>query len=186
MASSTWHAYLLRLGVVLSAVLPLFFYSPTAAAATKEYQVKAAFIYNFIQFISWPHGFADRNTVGVCVFGEDPFRDALDLLAQRAVRLQSGKELKIVVRRDITPMNVTACDVLFVNTNKSNEATLLGLTGGKPILTIGESRDFAEGGGIIGFFERDARIAFKINMTYADKAQFKVSSKMLELAEIIQ
>src|SRR5271156_1732727 len=44
-----------------------------------EYEVKAAYLYQFGKFVEWPEGALDRaGDFSVCIFGTDPFGSVLD------------------------------------------------------------------------------------------------------------
>ena len=78
------------------------------ALSPTEYQVKAAFIYNFLGFVHWPASDMDeKGPVGICILGEDPFDSELDVLQKKRIRGRS-----IVIRRLRGLKEVGGCDVL--------------------------------------------------------------------------
>ncbi len=52
---------------------------PTAATASREYLLKAAFLYNLANFTTWPtEAFSGpQKPLRLCILGEDPFGAAM-------------------------------------------------------------------------------------------------------------
>ena len=149
-----------------------------------EYQVKAVFLYHFSQFVSWPK--AGRAEAGesfvIGVLGGDPFGEYLD----EVVRGERKDGRPIEVRRIRTPGEAAGCDILFIRGSYGDSTeSLLHRLGSLPVLTVGESEQFAAGGGMIRFNRRDSRIKLRINLDAVQKADLTVSSKLLRLAEIV-
>lgn len=149
-----------------------------------EYQVKAAFLFHFAQFVEWPPGvFKDVNSpVTYCTLGEDPFQGALDqslngkIIGGRPVRvnhLKGGRDFH-------------ECQVLFIGTTEKKEmsATLAALKGA-PILTVADADHFVNEGGVIGFCVEEKKIRFEINLSAATEAKLKLSAKLLSLAKTV-
>jgi len=145
-----------------------------------EYQIKASLIFNFIQFIEWPNlEAAPASTFRICVFGKDQFGSALsyfeketvfDRRVQKVVLSSPSEELK-------------TCQVLYIPRGAENEEvpTLTSLNEAG-VLTIGESEDFLEKGGIIRLARADQKIIFDINRRASLESHFKITSKLLRLA----
>jgi hypothetical protein len=150
-----------------------------------EYEVKAAFLFRFAQFVEWPvdtfKGAGEPFTY--CTIGNDPFRGALEqtlngkTIGQRVLRV---KHLNAAGK-------VGECQVLFVAGpgDKKHVADTLASAGGLPILTVGEADQFAENGGAIGFCTEDNKIRFEVNLDAAGKAGLKISAKLLALAKTV-
>ena len=151
-----------------------------------EYQVKAAFILNFAKFVEWPaQAFADAEApLSIGIFGEDPFGEVLDQMS-RDSKL-NGRS--VVIRRSRFLHELENCQILFFS--RSEEASLvesLEALKGSSVLTVGESENFAERSGVIGFVRQDNKVRFEINLASARRAQLKISSKLLSLAsEVIE
>jgi len=150
-----------------------------------EYQVKAAFLYNFAKFVEWPAGtFANAtDPIGICVVGFNPFGSTLQDMVQ-------GKKLgdrAFVVRRLPDTQNADKCQILFIGAVewKRIHAMPEGLQR-HGVLTVGETDDFTALGGIIGFKLDGARVRIQIAPETADRAKLRISSKLLNLAEIVK
>ena len=149
----------------------------TGGVELAEYEVKAAFIYNFAKFTEWPRESAKEN-FHFCVLGHDPFGEALDGLAEKTVR-----DRPIAVGRGIDAAEAKSCDVLFVHEagGESRNSTVKRLAG-LPILTIGDQPGFAQGGGMIEMVMVDNRVQFEVNLDAVRSAKLKISSQLLKLA----
>lgn len=154
--------------------------SPKAPA---EYMVKAAFLYNFAKFTQWPEGtFPEGAPLSVCVFGQDPFGEALQSIVGKSIR---GREITV---QTVTSVEAgAACHLLFISESEQErlDAILKALVG-KPVLTIADFPDFARSGGIIRLkTNKEKKIRFVINIGTAKRAGLQLSSKLLNLAEIV-
>ncbi len=145
-----------------------------------EYEVKAAFLTNFTQFVKWPAAaFADAGApFAIGILGDDPFGGELEKIAQ--TRTVTGR--KIIIRRGQRPEDVRNCQVVFFS--KSERGRIVELIAGfqgANILTVGESAGFARQGGIIEFAPRGNTVGFVINAEAGRKAGLGISSKLLKL-----
>ena len=153
-------------------------------AASKEYQVKAAFLLNFVQFIQWPAAAfpAPDAPIIVGVLGDDPFGAALEQTFQD--ELVQGR--KLVVKRSRQKEELKTCHLVFVcNSEKDQLAEILASLNDAPIVTVGDIDQFAERGGIIGFFLDGNKIRFAINSNAAQRKGLRISSQLLKRAKIV-
>ncbi len=154
-----------------------------AEEPSREYRIKAAFIYNFAKFTRWPAGsFADDEApLDFCIYGDDPFAGALDAVAGRTIR---GR--RVAVRRIATIEASAGCHLLFISDSEAERLTgILAALGDRPVLTVADMPDFARAGGIINLTTNaDDKLRFEINTGTARRAGLKLSSKLLSLAEI--
>ena len=150
-----------------------------------EYQVKAAFLYNFAKFIDWPSSaFTDpKQPLDICVYGRDPFGPALeDALLGKTIG-----ERRVSIGRAMQFQDLVGCHVVFVsNSAHESAADLANRLKGRAVLLVGESDGFAASGGAIQFTIEDNRVHFVINPDAADRAGLKISSKLLALAKIVR
>lgn len=154
------------------------------AAPTAEYQLKAAFLFNFAKFTDWPDDvFAGPGApFAVCVLGRDPFGSSLDdtlrgkTIANRPVAVERLRDLAGVQR----------CQMVFVTQSETGRlpAILRALRGAKS-LVVGETAGFAHAGGAIEFTLEDERVRFTINPDATERAGLRISSQLLGLARIV-
>jgi hypothetical protein len=153
------------------------------ASPPLEYQVKAAFLYQFLSFVEWPATApptADGMVIGV--LGETALTAALQPVAARPFR---GRPLVIRPLRE--PRDLGAVHVLFVAGSEKERLTgILRATKGTSILTIGEIDGFTRLGGVINFVIVDGKVAFEISVRAADEARLRISSKLLRLARVVE
>ena len=161
--------------------------SPALTAQTKaatEYQVKAAFLYNFAKFVEWPPStFSDvKQPLDICVYGHDPFGTALD----DALLGKTIGERRVGLGRATQFQDLASCQVVFVSASaREPAADLANRFKGRAVLLVGETDGFAASGGTIQFTIEDNRVRFVINPDAADRAGLKISSKLLALAKIV-
>lgn len=145
-----------------------------------EYQVKAAFLYNFAKFVKWPPQESLGATFVVAVLGADPFGEICD-------KTFAGKTLEdrtIEIRRLQAPDDASRVQVLFVGSSeKARLAQILKGLQGSSVLTVGEMEGFAERGGMIAFRVRDDVVRFDINLAQVERARLKMSSQIIRLAQ---
>lgn len=156
-----------------------------APATSSEYEVKAAFLYNFAKFVEWPpDAFARGGTpLVIGVLGEDPFGSVLDGIVR-------GKQVQgrpVVVRRFATVEEAAASHVLFISPSEDERlAPVLARLRQAPVLTVGETERFAERGGVIGLRLEGGRVRFDVNVDAAQRARLGVSSQLLKLARVVR
>jgi hypothetical protein len=162
---------------------------PTVSSAQvrppSEYELKAAFLFNFAKFVDWPpNAFANPTApFSVCVLGTDPFGGALD----DVLRGKFIADHPVSVVRIKRVADITRCQILFVAASESRHLTeILIKLRGECVLIIGETDDFASSGGVIQFTLEDNRVRFFINTDAAGRAGLKISSKLLALAKIVR
>lgn len=147
-------------------------------AADREFQLKAAFIYNIARMVEWPN---TGEELVLCFFGEHKFGDTLKSFKNKNVRNRSLRIHKAVPFEEIP-----SCNILFVS--DGDQAVLNEIqpkTKNLPILTIGDTEGFAKNGGMVNLVSRGERIKIYINLKIAKQAQLKISSKLLSLAVIV-
>ena len=168
---------------VFAAAGALFLISGLWAQSPKptEYQVKASYLYNFTQFVQWPHTL-DRSgddPFSICVLGQDPFHAVLDTtIAGETVYGRS-----VVVARVPAPQDAIGCSVLFISASEADhlEQIFTALRNAN-VLTVSDMPYFTQRGGMIQFTMDGKRIRFAVNLTSAQEAGLTLSSELLKLA----
>jgi uncharacterized protein DUF4154 len=157
--------------------------SGPARGAPKEYEVKAAYLYNFAKFVEWPAVAFDKpqTPYSICVLGSDPFGQFLDIAAAESVQ---GR--RMTVRRVGDVKSVAGCHILYVSASERRKLPdILEALGKFPTLTVGENDDFTRGGGCMRFFLLGDKVRFEINVQATERAHLKVSAKLLSLARVV-
>jgi hypothetical protein len=146
-----------------------------------EYQIKAAFIFNFAKFVEWPAAaFAKASSpIVVGVLGENPFQDALE----KTIKNKTVDEHPVIIMQYRAAADATNCHILFIsNSEKARLPQILKQLKGSSVLTVGEMPGFTETGGIINFVLEGTKVRFQINNNAANSAGLKISSKLLKLS----
>jgi hypothetical protein len=149
---------------------------------SREYQVKAVFLFNFAQFVDWPpRAFPEPQTpLVIAVLGDDPFGTYLD----ETVRGEKANDRPLVVQRYHRVAEIKTCHVLFISRSENDRLEqILGSLKGRTILTVGDSEDFALHEGMIQFITEKNKIRMRINLEAVKAAGLTISSKLLRVAE---
>jgi len=154
------------------------------ATRPSEYQVKAAFLYNFAKFVEWPaEAFADTSApIILGVLGQDPF----GVVLEQTIQGKTVRGRTLVIRRFERIQDVEVCHVLFVSSSEEKHlARILEGLKGSGVLTVSEMEQFARNGGIIQFIMQENKVRFEINVDAAERAGLKISSKLLKLSRVV-
>jgi len=172
-------------GVLLAVFICLAFVSRADDAAPKEYQIKAAYLYNFAKFVEWPEGrFADaQSPLVIGVLGQNPFGDELRAIARdhkingRVITIQSVQ----------TPGEAQRVHLLFIPASEdSRVAEVLAGLKAASVLTVGESDQFKLAGGMICFVRQADKVRFKIVAAAAEQHGLRISAQLLKLAQPLE
>jgi hypothetical protein len=153
--------------------------SPSAAHAQSEEGIKAAFIYNFAKFTTWPAGaFADANaplTVGFV--GADSIAD----LFEKNVAGKNANGRDFAIKRLTGATGAENCQIVFVG-DPDQAAAVFAALKGKPVLSIGSSDGFIAAGGTVNFIKDGAKITFDLNLDAGNSAKLTLDARLLQLA----
>jgi hypothetical protein len=152
------------------------------AQPSREYQIKAVFLYNFAQFIDWPQtAFADTNSpLVIGVLGIDPFGRVLD----DTVMGETVRGRRLVVQRYRRVEDIKTCHILFISQSETRQIeAIVNSFRGKPTLTVADADLPPSSGVIIRFTVENNKVHFRINQDAARTANLTLSSKLLRVAE---
>ena len=159
-----------------------FFAAPGVRAQSssqREYEIKAAYLYNFIKYVDWP-SYGDTITIGV--LGGNPFGPALAPLNGKIV-----KGRRVVVRELDSVRDAQKCQIIFVSSSERQRLQeIFDSLRSARVLTVGETQGFADGGGIINFIEENNKVRFEINAEAARRTGLNISSELLKLAKLVK
>lgn len=147
--------------------------------APAEYEVKAAFVYNFIKFVEWPDaGVPPGDSIRLCILGDLPDAAAFTNLGGRQIR---GKRMTVLALD--RPGETRGCDVLFVAANQTGRLReIIEALEDRPTLTISDTEGYARRGVMINMFLENKRVRFEVNEKKARAAGLRISVKLLKLA----
>ena len=155
------------------------------AQSSSEYQIKAAFLYNFAKFVEWPAKALPETSTSMtlCILGEDPF--GTDLEQSLDGKTVNGKSIAIKRFRGIRGLEV--CHILFISSSERlHLPEILDALREASVLTVGETEQFAKLGGIINFTIEENKVRFEINVDAVERAGLKISSRLLKLGKVIR
>ncbi len=168
--------------IAVTAVLPLCVLDLEAQTPKPtEYEVKAAYLYNFGRFVEWPSraGAPQAHSFDICLVGQDRFGAALkNILADETI---AGKS--VAVKRLQTAQDATTCEILFISASEENQLKhILTVLNGSSVLTVSDMPEFSRRGGMVQFIVDGSRVRFEINLASAEHAGLTLSSELLKLA----
>ncbi|MBF0339984.1 MAG: YfiR family protein [Magnetococcales bacterium] len=152
--------------------------------APSESQVKGAYLYNFTKFVTWPDSaFAhERDPFQLCLLGQDPFGAAITALTQKTVGSHP-----IAIRHLTDPRESGGCHLLFVAGSEEEKIPrILEAIRGKPVLTVGDTPEFASRGGMIHFTRVNDTVRFAIHQETALNAGLRIHATLLQVGHVLK
>lgn len=158
---------------------------PASASAAEqrtapEHDIKAAYLYNFTRFVSWPPGIpSEAEPFRVCVIADPTTTAAVERTMEgEAV---SGRPVRTLV--PVSAAEIRSCQLLFVGSAAEDTADpMLAAAREAPVLVVGDGEDFAERGGAICFVKEQGRVRFDITSRNAVRNGLTISSRLLNVA----
>jgi hypothetical protein len=154
------------------------------AQTATEYQVKAAYVYNFAKFVEWPaQDFPSSDApIHICVLNNPPFERELNQIVKG--KTINGRGIAIVSVKNAEESR--ACHILFTNASQDSQTrAILETLSHRSVLTVGETAGFVEKGGIINFIVVDDRVQFQVNHRVANEVGLRISSRLLSVAKLV-
>jgi YfiR/HmsC-like len=184
--SSRHRAVLLKRTVAAALWLLIAGSSAVGQQKPSEYQVEAAYLYNFGRFVEWPAKGANAQTNSsftICVLGEDPFGQALDAtLAGEMIGNQ-----RVAARRISSPQMSADCQILFISSSEANRLNkIIEALDKSAVLTVSDIPQFSQRHGMIQFVLEGNRIRFEVNLTATQRAGLTLSSELLKVATAVR
>lgn len=152
------------------------------AEESLEYKIKAAYLYNFTKFITWPP--IQNDSFNICLIGNDPFQGLLDNLETK-----TAQDKPIRIFRYDTVKQASQCQILYFDTPNSlpntaiTHALLVGNLSER--LTVGSQAYFAESGGMIGFALEQEKVKLHINLKALKQSGLGISAKLIEVSTVV-
>lgn len=162
-----------------------------------EYDIKAAFLYNFIKFIDWPeiNDINDTEKLIIGVIGKNNFGDAFKPVQDKKVK---GKDTVIKYFKSFSELEknkeeyaktseeILKCHLIFISSSEKDYISkILNIVDKKSILTVGETKNFLKDGGIINFVLEENKVRFEINLIAAKQSDLTIRSQLLRLAKSV-
>lgn len=155
-----------------------FFFPSTGYTVSQEYQLKAAFIYKFLNFIEWRS--ASAETKVICTLDDLSIDTTLDEL----IKVHDPNFSKTKARTIHAVDDLQFCNVIFIGRSQSKMVPeILNAVATSPILTVSDIDQFARSGGVIELTIEDGHVRFTINQSAAKEKGLQISSQLLALAK---
>ena len=148
-----------------------------------EYEVKAAFLFNFIHFVEWPDSISTNAEAPLLigVLGDDPFGSTLE----KTITGETFRGRPLIIKRGRKVTDMKDCQLVFVcRSEKSQLIEILGSLRTCSALTVSDTEQFCRNGGMIGLVNEGGKIRFDINKEAAEQCKLKISSKLLRLGRL--
>lgn len=156
-------------------------FSPHQKMEGKEYELKAAFIYKFTNYIEWDPQIANDNFI-IGILGTSPIESKLTEIANT----KKVNNKKIIIRKYNKPAEIGLCHILFISQNTSGPLKdIISKVAGKGTLIISEKAGYAAQGTGINFILANNKLKFEANPKALNAAGLKASSQLLKLAIIV-
>jgi hypothetical protein len=158
--------------------------APPQTAKPTEYQVKAAYLANFVKFVEWPAGAiaSPDEPFNICVLGADPFGPALDA----ALSGESVDRHPLAARRLANAREATGCRLLFIAGDAGEVKRGLDAVEKTSVLTVSDYSQFLKRGGMIQFVLDGNKVRFEVNLAAAKNAGLTLSSELLKVAAAVR
>ena len=151
-----------------------------APALPTDYEVKAAFLYNFAKFVRWPDDAVGGPRFVVAIVGDDPFGAVID----RAFVGKTVLGRPVEIRRTRMVREAAGAQMAFIGSSeRARLAEVLAALKGESILTVGDMDRFTDGGGMVGFRLKDSTVRFEVNLRELRQARLQMSSQIIRLAQ---
>jgi hypothetical protein len=170
--------------VVLAWVL-LVLAATAWAQVSREYEIKAAYLYNFGRYVEWPEAaFKDAKAPFVIgVLGPAPVDEHLTILT----RTKTLQDRPIQFVRHARVDDLKPCHILFISGQLEAEAQKQAAArfAGDPVLIVGEGDGFLVRGGSIEFRVVENKVRIRISLRSTQRSGMKPSAKLLQVAEVV-
>jgi hypothetical protein len=152
----------------------------------QEYELKAVYLYNFLQFVQWPESqrmISKDGAMVIGIVGESPFGGAFEEL-EETIRKTGKRPFRVIYYGPYHEgLNMRNCHMLFVSASeRKNFAKIITDLRGLPVLTVADTEGFLSAGGMIELVKAQGKIRWTINRAGADEAGLRFSAQLLTLA----
>lgn len=185
---------LVRCGILLIGLLlwapPFLQFSQGGSPRVEQEQLKAVYLYNFLQFVTWPTDgkrATSNPTMVIGVVGDSPMIQALEELADNLTKMgKDNLDLRHYGKYE-DGMDLSTCHVLFISASEeAHGEQIIASLKNTPVLTVGDTAAFLSAGGMITMLEQQDRIRYHVNRKAATAAGLRLSSQLLKTAISVQ
>ena len=151
-------------------------------AATKEQAVKAGFVYNVTKYVIWPTRVSNDKQFNLCVFGDANLGGSLKSLQGKLVGNKT-----LILRRWVKSESFESCHMVFISKDSTDDmSALLQQISALPVLTISDSPDFIDNGGMVGLIRDGTRVGLEVDLKTVRASGLNMSAQLLKLAKTVK
>jgi len=151
---------------------------------TREYEIKAVFLFKLSQFTEWPAGaFTNENSpLVIGIIGNDPFGSFLD----ETIRDETVRGRPLVARRCRQLEEIQSCHILYISRSEADHLDRISKAlDSQPVLTVSDIDGPAARGVMIQLVSERNKIRLRIDSDKARASRLTLSSKLLRTAEVV-
>ncbi len=148
-----------------------------------EFDIKAAFLYNFARFVDWPEDVLEESdSLEICILGPNPFSNSLEDIVEG--KTAQGKPIAINYVSELGEL--LNCQILYITSDsKEQSEAALAMIADRSVLTVSDIPGFASHGGMVGFYLDDGSVRFEVNRKLSSQAGLTFSSRLLNIARLV-
>ena len=168
--------WLLKACVIFCSCFTVF--SNIFADEVPEYQLKAAFLYNFVKFVEWPSN-RSLDTLNICTISSEVVAKTLRDIAKQNVGERRVNILLIGEKGNPADCHLLFIEKQYVGYLQQHAGQLNG------VVTVGETDDFTSKGGVISFYKENDKLRFEVHLGNAKQAGINMNARLLRLAKVV-
>jgi hypothetical protein len=147
-----------------------------------ERDVKAEYLFNFGRFLRYADAPPSRSSFDLCILGQDELGKSIDDLAAKG----TIGNLPVHVRREPDVTATTSCAIVFISASEGDRIREdLAILAGSDVLTVSDSPDFLDHGGMIQFVHVEKQVRFAVNLDAVNRTHLILSSELLRVASSV-
>lgn len=164
-------------------IMPIFDTNINVSGQTMdEYAVKSGFLYRICKFTQWPQPANPGKPFIISILGKTTPGKEIKIPEAETI-----DKRKIVIRKIRRLSEINDSEVLFITSSEAHRLdTILDYTGNKPILTVGDTKGFAQKGVIINFYIQNRGVRFEINYEASKKALLQMHSQLFTIGKVVK
>ena len=155
----------------------------TQVVAPTERDIKAEDLLNFGRFLRYAKAPPPRSSFDLCILGQDELDKSIDDLAAR----ETISNLPIHVRHEPDVKASKSCAIVFISASEGDHIREdLAILAGLDVLTVSDSQDFLDRGGMIQFVHVEKQVRFAVNLDAVNRTHLVLSSELLRVASSVK
>jgi hypothetical protein len=164
--------------------LLILLYQPLAVqdkVELDESEIKSGFLYKICKFTRWSRQDASNAPIFISILGDTTSANELDIPEDKRIH-----DRRIVIRKIKDLPEIDNSHVLFITASESDRLdAILDYIVDKDVLTVGDTKGFAQRGVIINFYVEKGSVRFEINRDAVKKSPVNLSTQLFTVARVV-